>query len=180
MSFRSILWISAVAAGLSVPASAGNSNTPNTLATPPAPAPIVRTFLFPATGFSIGTETVRITVVNIALAAHNGTKASCTGNIGFAGPDGKPLQDAIPFTATGTGAIATGDYAASGAVKLLGGRGELQGSVQVTIDPKSTAPCSLLLTLEVFDSSTFVTHALVTTAIDEPAVLVPQGKGHGE
>ncbi|HLK49867.1 MAG TPA: hypothetical protein VKT49_17110 [Bryobacteraceae bacterium] len=177
MSFRSLLWISAVAAGLSVPASAGNNNVP---AAPPLPAPIVRTFLFPATGFSVASETVRITVVNVAPPAHNGTKASCTGNIGFAGTDGTALQNPIPFAANGTGAIATGDYTPTGVVKLLGGRGELQGSVQVAIDPKSPAPCSLLLTLEVFDSGTFVTHALVTTAIEEPAMIVPQGKGHGE
>ena len=167
MSFRNMLWISVAAMGLIMPASAENDRPASAAA-----APIVRTFLFPATGFSVTSETVRVTVVNIAPAAHNGTPANCTGNILFADSKGVALQKALPFTASGTGAIATVDLVTPAVLKLLGGRGETQASVQVNIDPKSPAPCSLLLTLEVYgNDNAAATHALITTAIEEPASL---------
>ena len=173
MASRNLLWISVAAMGLIVPASAENGK-----ANPPAP--VVRTFLFPATGFSVTSETVRVTVVNIAPAAHNGTQANCTGNILFNDSTGTALQPATPFTAKGTGAIATVDLVTPAALKLLPGRAETQAAVQLNIDPKSTAPCSLLLTLEVYDNGTFATHGLVTTAIEEPAAIGLAGLGHGE
>ena len=176
MSFRNLFCISVTVTGLIVPASADGVTT----TTPPAAAPIVRTFLFPATGFSVSSETVRVTVVNIAPAAHNGTPANCTGNVLFADSTGTALQPATPFTAKGTGAIATVDLVTPDVLKLLGGRGETQASVQVNVDPKSGAPCSLVMTLEVYDTKSSTTNALVTTAIEKPAAIVHLGLGRGE
>jgi hypothetical protein len=181
MPLRSSLWISAVAFGVLVAsATAENNTTPPPPKTPPTP--IVRTYDFPATGFAPSSETVRVTVVNIAPHSHNGTAASCNGAILFSDASGKELGSPIAFAKLGTGQIATGDYSVppSGIPGLVLKRSELQGSVQVTIDPTAAAPCSLLLTLEVYDSTTYATHALVTAAVEEPIAVTPAGIGRGQ
>ena len=105
MSLSNTLWISGVVmAGLVVPAGAQNIE-PMSNNTPPT---YTQTYLFPATGFG-PTENIRITVVNVAPAAHNGTKASCSGSISFNDSTGKPIP--LPPTTfnLGTGQIATAD-----------------------------------------------------------------------
>ncbi len=171
MSLRNTLWIAALAVGATaIPVfAAGSTSAPGT------PATFVRTYVFPATGFAPGSETVRISVVNIAATSHNGTKASCSGNIGFQDATGTSLGT-TPFTNVGTGQIAVGDYAIQSPVPLHG-RSEIQGRVQVTLTAGSAAPCSLLLTLEVFDTASGVTHGLVTTAIEEPVAMEPSPAG---
>jgi hypothetical protein len=175
MSFRSNLWISAAALGaLTVPALAANNPAPPT---PPAPPAIMRTFVFPAVGLA-SSESARIAAVNIAPASHKGTAASCSGTISFTNASGAPVGKPAQFS-IGTGDIAYGDVLgldpSSNSV-----RNEFQGSVQVTIDPASGAPCSLLLTLEVFDTATGVTHGLMTSAIDAPMNVEPTAAlGHG-
>jgi hypothetical protein len=184
MSLRSNLWIYAIAlGGLVVAAPAENTSTTPPNKTPPAP--IVRTYVFPAVGFAPSSEIVRVTVVNIASKAHNGSDAACSGAILFSDATGKPLQAAVDFTKLGTGQIAAVDYPAPQNPPppqipgLVLKRGELQGSVQVTIDPAAPAPCSLLLTLEVYDSTTYATHALVTAAVEESIAFTPAGIGRG-
>ena len=166
MSFRSNLWISAVAAGaLIVPASAQNFEPEVQSTTPPT---LTRTYMFPATGLA-PTETARIAVVNIAPTSSKGTKASCTGSIQFHDATGAVIPAATTaFTNIGTGQIAKGDLPGipSGPV-----RAEVQGSVQLTVTPSAAAPCSLLITLEIFDTNTGVTHAVVTSATEQPLGL---------
>ena len=175
MSFRRILWVSAVAmSGLMVlPSFATDTPGPN-VAAPPA---YNLTFVFPATGFAPGYETVRITVVNIAPASH-GTPASCNGSIAFHDSNGGALGSATAITKLGTGQMMFGEYKLIPPVPLPG-RAELQGSVQVAINPAAPAPCSLLLTLEVYETATGVTRAIVTAATEEPIASEPVGLGRG-
>lgn len=174
MSFRSNLWISAVALGtLTVPVFAADTPAPPT--PPVTPPTFTRTFSFPAVGLA-SSESARVAAVNIAPASHKGTAASCSGNISFTDDKGTPAGKATAFTALGTGQIAHGDLPGSTGANV---RNEFQGSVQVTIDPASGAPCSLLLTLEVFDTTTGVTHGLVTSAIEAPINAEPAAFGHG-
>jgi len=153
--FHRSLCISAAAMGmLIVPAFAGSSTTP----TNPPQHTVTRTYYFPAVGVA-SSETLRISAVNIAGSTPKGTKASCSGSMSFTDATGAPTGKTTTFTNLGTGQIASGDLAGSGP------RAEVQGSVQVTITLGSSAPCSLLLTLESFDTATGVTHAVVTTAV---------------
>jgi hypothetical protein len=100
--------------------------------------------------------------VNIAATSPKGTKASCGGTISFTDATGAAIGRPTTFTNLGTGQIANGDLVGTGA------RAEIQGSVQVTITLGSAAtPCSLLLTLETFDTASGATHAVVTAAVAE-------------
>lgn len=187
MSLRNKLWISALAVGCAVvPASARDANnpppttpsTPTTPTTPTTPPTFTRTYVFPATGFAVSSETVRISAVNIAQTSHNGTKASCSVTFGFNDSTGKALGNPTAQNTIGTGQIATADYAVPPPANQLGGRSELQGFVQVSMTPSASAPCSLLLTLEVFDTATSATRSMITTAIEEPLEGGPIAFGH--
>ncbi|MBZ5576491.1 MAG: hypothetical protein LAP40_08040 [Acidobacteriia bacterium] len=168
MSLRRSLWITAVAVGcVAVPASA--ETTPTSPQT--ANQTYTRTFVFPPVGLA-ATETAQISVLNIAPDAHNGTKASCSGTISFANGAGVQFGAITPFTDLGTNKIGKG--------QILGfspsnptGRSEIQGTVQLTVELKPLTPCSLLLTLETFDTNTGVTHAVVTTAVETTPQNVP-------
>ena len=151
---RSLL-ISAVAlSAFVVPASAESSPT-----APTTPPTFTRTYYFPPVGLA-ATETARISAVNIAPTSAKGTKASCGGTISFTDATGAAIGKSTAITNLGTGEIQSGDLVGSGA------RAEVQGSVQVTITLGPTAtPCSLLLTLETFDTASGATHAVVTAAV---------------
>lgn len=168
MLLRSSLWISAVAlGGLILPASA---ETDVALPAAPTPATITRTFLFPATGLA-QTESARIDVVNIAPAAPNGTPASCSGTIAFTNDTGATVGTAVQFTSLGAHQIAHGDLLGFTPSDMNTKRHEYQGSVQITYSQKAWAPCSLLLTLTVFDTTTGETKGVVTAAIDAPVPM---------
>lgn len=159
MFFRSALLTTAVTIGsLAIPASAEASST--------NPPTFTQTFVFPSIGLP-ASDTVRISVVNIAQAAHNGTKASCTGSIAFTDSTGAPIGTPIAFTGLGTGQIAVGDLPHYNPDPNP--HHELQGSVSLTITPSVFTPCSLLMTLETFDTNTGVTHAVLTTAAEQPS-----------
>jgi len=178
MALRNTLWITALAlGGVVVPASASGGSTPST----PTPPTVTRTFVFPPFGLansSTSVENARISVLNIAQTAHNGTKASCTGSISFANGTGTAVGKPVTFTNLPTGEIASGDVIglSPGSSSI---RNEFQGSVQVTMPLTSAAPCSLLLTLEVYDAQSGATHALVTTSVEEPLAIEP-ATGHNQ
>ena len=200
MSMRSILCIAAVALGGSVvqasagiilpgqggttgsgtsgsTSSGGSGTSNNTPTTPPPTTPptFTRTFLFPAVGLA-ATESARIAVVNIAQTSHKGTAALCNGSISFTDALGKPVGAVSPFKDLPTGQIAHGDVLGF-SPSNSSVRNEYQGSVQVTVGPGASAPCSLLLTLEVFDTQTGVTRGLITSAIEEPLDVEPFSAG---
>ena len=181
MLLRRNFWISAVVigtAGMSAWAEGNNNGVK------PAPAPIVRTYVFPATGFALYSEIVRVTAINIAPNGHNGTVASCNGTLLIHDGKGAVLasQDIKGLL---TGQIGVVDYPDPNnppkpQIPGLMIRSEVQGSVQVTIDPANMTPCSLLLTLEVYDSATKATHALVTAAAEQPLAVTPVAFGRGQ
>ena len=199
MSMRSILCIAAVALGGSVvqasagiilpgqggttgsgtsgsTSSGGSGTSNNTPTTPPTTPTFTRTFLFPAVGLA-ATESARIAAVNIAQTSHKGTAALCTGSISFTDALGKPVGAVSPFKDLPTGQIAHGDVSGFNPSNSSSVRNEYQGSVQVTVGPGASAPCSLLLTLEVFDTQTGVTRGLITSAIEEPLEVEPISAG---
>jgi len=176
MSNRNSRWIAAVVmAGLSLPLFAeNNSNTTSQSYT--------RTWVFPAVSFA-PTESVSVTVMNIAVAGPNGTKASCTGSVSFNDGTGKAIV--VPaskgyagtptaFTNLGTGQTAVGSL--QNAPSNPSPRTVIEGQVQLTLSP-SSAPCSMLLTLEVYDTTSGVSHSAVTTAVEQAPIGFPVAGG---
>jgi hypothetical protein len=119
-------------------------------------------FVFPPVGLVSG-ETAAVSLVNIAPAptSTTATAPSCTGTVTFAGPTGTTIGTASPFT-VGSGQIKTISlpFATAG---ITSTRGEILVSVQQTTTRPSTAACSLVFSLEVYDS-TGETHVLMGNA----------------
>lgn len=160
MSFRSVWATGAVIAGLAVSAFA-QSTTPPSMPTTPTPVSFTRTYAFPPVGLA-STETASISVMNIATTSSDGTKATCSGSISFTSADGTSAGPAKTFTDLLTGQIQSAELASSGSGRVL-----ISGSVQVTITPSAYTPCSLLLTLQTFDTTTGVAHATVTSVVEQ-------------
>jgi hypothetical protein len=130
-------------------------------------ATISRDSVYPPVGFG-STETIQINVLNTATTPTNGTAASCTGSITFSSATGSIIGTATPFT-VGSGQVFSVKlaYSSTGAT----GRAEIVGSIQSTTMIPSKAPCSLVTSLETFDTSTGATHAFLANAT---ANAVPQ------
>jgi hypothetical protein len=131
-----------------------------------------RNFFFPPIGLG-STETAQVNVVNIATASPNATAASCTGTISFANASGAVIGKAATFTA-GSNQIASVSlpFATSG---LAGTHGEILASVSQTVTFPSSAPCSLVFSLETFATATGETHVVLTNAAAAP--IVQEGRG---
>lgn len=115
-------------------------------------------YSFPPTGLAL-TETAQIDVSNLAANASNGTAASCTGSVSFVNSSGATIGTATTFTVT-SGQIASISLPFAKA-SVSGSRTVIRGIVQHTVTRPATAPCSLVFSLEVFDTSTGVTHLLL-------------------
>ena len=127
------------------------------------PTTITRSIYFPPVTLAT-TETARIILVNTAPAATGNNPApSCTGTAQFffAGPTNLPA----PFTYTlGSGQFASLDltYAKTGATTAPA---EVVGVVSQAITIGSAIPCSLNLSLVVFDTQTSVGHLILSNPI---------------
>ena len=106
------------------------------------------------------TETIQITVVNLASNATSGTAASCTGSISFNGTTGAVIGTATPFTVT-AGQIFSASLPFAKAASS-GVRTEVVGVVSLTTTSTSQAPCQLHYAVESFDTATGATHAYIS------------------
>jgi hypothetical protein len=148
-----------------------------TFAQTPAPT-FTRDYAFPPVGLA-SSETAQLNVVNIAPAstANNETAPACTGTITYANASGKAIGAPTSFTTTGSQVSSTqltfSQLAASGT------RAEFVASVQLTRSLPATEPCSLVFSLETFDTSSGVTHVYLgnsatgTALIGNPIVSRP-------
>jgi hypothetical protein len=113
-------------------------------------------------------------VANLASVPTSSTATgSCAGTVTFANASGTAIGSPAKF-AVPAGQIFSVPlpFTSSG----YSSRGEILASVQQTLTIPSSIACSLSISLEIFDTSTGVTHAVVTTAVAtaEPiAVLLP-------
>ena len=141
------------------------------LVTVTPPVAFSRNYNFPPVGLT-GTETLQVNVVNTALFTATpfvtGT-ASCTGTISFANASGTAIGTAVPFT-VGSGQI----YSAPLPFSKTGysSRGEILASVQQNVQLSLASPCLLTISLEIFDTSTGVIHALLTSPAPAPPPLL--------
>jgi hypothetical protein len=141
-----------------------------------APASFTRTNVFAPVGLA-ASETASITVVNTATAASpssaNAVLApSCAGTISFFNANGE-IGTPLPFT-VGSGQFVTVTLAFSEA-GLPGNRGEIRGSISLTASTSTPSPCSLLASMETYDSSTGATHAVLSTSMATLTPVVPVG-----
>ena len=126
------------------------------LAQPPTPTPPARQFNFPPVGLAFG-ETMQVNLFNQAANSSNGTAASCTGTVSFFDATGTEVPKS-----GGNFTVAAGD---TQSITLLGTavdtstgmRAEIRAVVSLTV-AKGT-PCSLVPSLEIFDSTSGATHA---------------------
>jgi hypothetical protein len=123
-------------------------------------ATITRDSVFPPVGLAT-TETIQINVLNTATSSQNGTAASCAGTITFSNSLGSAIGTPTPFTvASGQVASAKLPFASSGA----SARAEIVGSIQSTVTFPQKTPCSLVFSLETYDTSSGVTHIFLGNA----------------
>ena len=149
------------------------------------PSSFTSTHVFPPVGLG-STETASITVVNSATAESvTGTTgtgtipASCTGTIAFFNSSGQMIGTATSFTLGSqqfkTVTLPFANAGLSGSSLANGNRGEIQGQVSVTTSTSTYAPCSLLLSMETYDSTTGATHAVLTSSPVRPLIALPGG-----
>jgi len=103
----------------------------------------------------IGGDTAAVNLTNIAPAptAAGATQPSCTGTVTFANSTGTAITKPTSFT-VGSGQITTVTQAFTG---TNGTREPVVASVQQTTTRPNSTPCSLVFSLQVYDSSG-VTH----------------------
>lgn len=130
-----------------------------------------RDYIFPPVGLA-SSETAQVNVLNIATAstATGATAPSCTGTITFTDANGNTIGKATSFTTTGSQVFTA--QLTSTELGVTGIRAEFVTTVQSNISFPAKAPCSLVLSLETFDS-TGVTHVyLANPATTTPSLIV--------
>lgn len=160
MSFRRFLLISAAVVSSAI--------TPLCAQVTTIPISIARDRVFPPVGLG-STETASITVVNSATASlPAGTSVtplpapSCAGTISFSNASGA-IQTPVSFTlASGEFKTVTLPFASAG---LTGNRGEIQGRISLNNPTAERAPCSLMSSMETYDSTTGATHAVLSSSL---------------
>jgi hypothetical protein len=148
--------------------------SPTQAQVPIAPASVTRDYVFPPIGLG-ASETASITIVNAASVASSGATVAmpatgCTGTISFSNPNG-PIGTPAPFTVQPAQFLTvTLPFASAG---LPGTRGEIQGKVSLTTSTATSSSCSLMLSLETYDSNTGVTHAVLNNTLTQVEPVGP-------
>jgi hypothetical protein len=124
---------------------------------PPGPSTtsLTRTYTLPVVGLA-GTETLQVNVVNVATVPSTSKETpSCAGAISFANSSGTAIGSPVKFT-VGSGQIYSAPlpFSATGYTS----RGEILATIQQTV----SSLCSMVVSLETFDSISGVTHVLAT------------------
>jgi len=135
---------------------------------------LTRNSSFPPVGLA-ASETMQVNVANLAenptTVTSTSPAASCTGSISFFNAAGTPIGTATEFTvATGVTQSATMTLAKAGITGTT--RAEIRAVIQSTItEGRDAPPCSLVSSLETFDSTSGATHVYLSN----PAPASPGG-----
>jgi len=168
MSFRRFLLISAAAAVC-------GAFSPMWAQITTSPISITRDYVFPPVGLG-SSETASITIVNMATAASGGTTTtpapapSCTGTISFSNANGS-IGTPTSFT-VGSEQFKTVTLPFVSAA-LTGNRGEIQGKVSLALSTSAPALCSLMFSLETYDSTTGATHTVLSNSLANVGPRLP-------
>jgi hypothetical protein len=155
MSLQRLILSSALAAGwMTLPAAAQTTSTPV-----PAPVTLTRNYVFSAVTLATS-ETARIIVFNAAPVptASGATAPSCAGTLSFTPSTGASTTP-VPFT-LGAGQFGTASFTSS---SISTPPEEVVGKVALTVDLGAQAACNLIMSLEVFDTTSGVGHVVLTS-----------------
>jgi hypothetical protein len=140
------------------------------------PISITRDYVFPPVGLG-STETASITVVNTATVLSDGTSSapSCTGTISFSNANGAIGTLTSFMVGSEQFKTVTLPFASAG---LTGNRGEIHGKVSVIVSTSPSTPCSLMFSLETYDSTEGATHLVLSNSLANvvepfPPIVVP-------
>jgi hypothetical protein len=108
------------------------------------------------------TETIQVTVANLAANSASGTAASCTGSISFNNSAGTAIGTATNFTLT-SGQISSVSLPFN-RVASSGVRAEVIAVISQTTTTSSTTrvPCELRYAVETFDTATGASHVYIS------------------
>lgn len=136
--------------------------------TPIIPASFTRDYAFPPVGLG-SSETASITVVNTATAvlpAETSTTVvaapSCAGTISFWNANGAIGTPASFTIGSEEFKTVTLPFASAG---LTGNRGEIQGKISLTTSTSARTACSLMSSMETYDSITSATHTVLSSSL---------------
>src|SRR5580700_3376206 len=120
---------------------------------------VTRDYSFPPVGLA-SSETAQVNVVNIATAPSSATATapSCSGTVTFLNAGGTAIGKATSFTTTGSQVFSTQLTFSQLGVASSDTRGEFVASVQLSGPFTSFGGCSLVFSLETFDTTSGVTH----------------------
>lgn len=134
-----------------------------------------RDYNFPPVGLA-STETAQINVVNIASTSVSATAATseapaCTGTVTFTNASGAVIGKPTTFATTGSQVTSVQLMFKDLQLASTDVRGEFVASVQLMHSVPAAAPCSLIFSLETFDTSTGVTHVYLGNAATGTALV---------
>jgi hypothetical protein len=132
-----------------------------------------RDYNFPPVGLA-GTETAQINLVNIIPASSATTPAeapACTGTVTFTNASGTVIGKPTSFTTTGSQVSSVQLTFSQLQLSSTDVRGEFVASVQLTHSGSTAAICSLVFSLETFDSSSGVTHVYLGNSATGTALI---------
>ena len=112
------------------------------------------------------TETMQVTVTNLAANGNNNTTASCTGSVSFLNSNGATIGTATTYTAAAGQSVDVKLAFASAASS--GSRVDVRAVIAAT--QTAGAPCELAYSLQTYDTSSGVTHLYLASA---PSSEVP-------
>lgn len=135
-----------------------------------APLTFTRDYNFPPVGLA-SSETAQLNVVNIATASTaTNTAPSCSGSITFTSAGGTVIGKPTSFTTMGSQVSSTQLTYSQLQLPASDVRGEFVASVQLTTSLPA-AGCSLVFSLETFDTSTGVTHVYLGNSSTGTALI---------
>jgi hypothetical protein len=131
-----------------------------------------RDYNFPPVGLA-STETAQMNLVNIApgSSATATSTPACTGTVTFTNASGMAIGKPTSFTTSGSQVTSVQLMFSQLQLASTDVRGEFVASVQLTNSLPATAPCSLVFSLETFDSSTGVTHVYLGNSATGTALV---------
>jgi hypothetical protein len=137
--------------------------------TAPVSATFTRDYSFPPVGLA-SSETAQVNVVNISIAPIPSGATACSGTITFTNAAGTTIGKATSFTTSGSQVFSTQLNFSQLGVPSSDVRGQFVASVQVTSSFGPSA-CSLVFSLETFDTTSGVTHVYLGNSATGTALV---------
>ncbi len=134
--------------------------------TAPISVSFTRDYSFPPVGLA-SSETAQVNLVNISVAPIPSGTSACSGTITFTNAGGTTIGKPVSFATAGSQVVSTQLTFSQLGVAASDTRGEFVASVQLT----SSFACSLVFSLETFDTMSGVTHVYLGNSATGTALV---------